>query len=82
MIELIIALVIAYFGLTALVLGQMYRYNGDFCFDPIENYCDWTKLNFPTVIVLTVLLNIIFAPYAIIYWLVKFLKFITTVGRN
>ena len=82
MVHITIGLLIVYFEIAALVLCEIERYNGNWCFDPIENYRDWTKLYFPTVLVLTILLNIIFAPYAVIYWLVKFLKFMTTVGRN
>ena len=82
MIEIIICLIISYFGITAICLSNMYQYNGNWYLDVIENYESWENLNFATVVVLTLLLNIIFAPYAIIYWLVRFLKFITTVGRN
>lgn len=82
MIGILLYLIVGYFGITALCLANMYRYNGNWYLNPIENYEAWENLNFPTVIILTILLNIIFAPYAVLYWLVQFLKFTTTVGRN
>lgn len=52
-------------------------------FNPIINYYDhWTKLNVLGVLVFTLLLNIIFAPWAILYWVIKFFVFIFTVGRR
>ena len=82
MIGILIYLVVGYFGITSLCLANMYRYNGNWYLNPIENYESWESLNIPTVIILTILLNIIFAPYAVVYWLVQILKFITTLGRN
>jgi hypothetical protein len=47
-------------------------------FNPIQNYKDWTQLNWFGIIVITILLNIIFFPYAIGYWIYK----LFTVGRK
>ena len=47
-------------------------------FNPIQNYEDWTKLNWFGIIVITILLNIIFFPWAIGYWIYK----LFTVGRK
>ena len=81
--NIIIGLFIAYFVITACILDEMYCYNGDWCFNPIENYYDWTKLNFSAVLFLTLLLNIIFIPYAIVYWLIKlFIFFLAAVKRK
>jgi hypothetical protein len=52
-------------------------------FNPINNYYyEWKKLNVLGVLVFTLLLNIILAPWAIIYWVIKFFVFIFTVGRR
>ena len=37
-------------------------------FNPIRNYNKWTKLNWFGISVITLLLNIIFIPYAFCYW--------------
>jgi hypothetical protein len=51
--------------------------------DPITNYYyEWKKLNVLGVLVFTLLLNIVLAPWAIIYWVIKFFVFIFTVGRR
>ena len=50
--------------------------------NPINNYYyEWKKLNVLGVLVFTLLLNIILAPWAIIYWVIKFFVFIFTVRR-
>ena len=47
-------------------------------FNPIQNYKNWTQLNWFGIIVITIFLNIIFFPYAIGYWIYK----LFTVGRK
>lgn len=47
-------------------------------FNPIRNYNRWRKINWFGVIVATILLNVIFLLYAIVYWGYK----LVTVGRK
>jgi hypothetical protein len=47
-----------------------------------ENYKWWTALNWPTVIFFTLLLNVLFLPWAVIHWLIRLFYFIFTVGRK
>ena len=47
-------------------------------FNPIRNYNQWYKINWFGVIVATILLNVIFPLYAIVYWGYK----LVTVGRK
>ena len=47
-------------------------------FNPIRNYNQWCKINWFGVIVATILLNVIFPLYAIVYWGYK----LVTVGRK
>jgi hypothetical protein len=47
-------------------------------FNPIRNYKEWSQFNWFGIIVITLILNIIFLPYAIIYWIYK----LFTVGRK
>lgn len=47
-------------------------------FNPIRNYNQWRKINLFGVIVATILLNVIFPLYAIVYWGYK----LVTVGRK
>jgi hypothetical protein len=64
-----------YFVVTGTVKSHHYL-------DPITNYFDeWKRLNVLGVLVFTLLLNIVLAPWAIIYWVIKFFLFIFTVGR-
>ena len=46
------------------------------------NYYEWNKLNWLGVIVFTLLLNCVFAPFALFYWAIKILVFTFTVGRR
>lgn len=62
-----------YFFLT--IEGQHY-------FNPIVNYKEWRRLNTFGVVVFTLLLNLLFAPFALIYWTIKVLAFIFTFGRR
>ena len=51
--------------------------------NPVRNYKEWCyTLNVFGIGIMTILLNIIFLPYAIIYWLAKLIYFILTVGRK
>ena len=47
-------------------------------FNPIRNYNQWRKINWFGVIVATILLNVIFPLYAIVYWGYK----LVTIGRK
>lgn len=47
-------------------------------FNPIINYNEWTQFNWFGIIVMTLFLNIILFPYAIVYWIYK----LFTVGRK
>ena len=57
-------------------------YNGNPYLSFDNNYDCWKKLNWFGVLLFTILLNIVFAPVAIIYWVSEFLIYIFTVGRN
>ena len=75
-------LLVVYTVFTIPCLVAMYRYNGTFYFDIFENYETWDKLNWFAVIFFTLLINVFFAPYAVIYWAKRFFVFIFTVGRG
>lgn len=47
-------------------------------FNPIRNYNTWTQFNWFGIAVITILLNVIFAPYAVVYWIYK----LFTIGRK
>ena len=47
-------------------------------FNPIRNYNKWCKINWFGVAIATILLNIIFPLYAIVYWGYR----LVTVGRK
>ena len=47
-------------------------------FNPIRNYNTWTHVNWFGIVIITLLLNVVFAPYAIVYWIYK----LFTVGRK
>lgn len=50
--------------------------------NPIRNYGEWSMFNWFGIGMITLFLNIIFLPYSIIYWLVKLIYFLITVGRE
>ena len=53
------------------------------CFlNPLKNYNKWITMNWFGIGVITILLNIIFLPYAIIYWIYKLFHWLFTVGRK
>lgn len=66
---------LVYFSLTGAYAGHHY-------FNPIVNYEEWRRLNIFGVIVFTLVLNLLFAPFALFYWTIKVLVFIFTVGRR
>lgn len=64
-------------------LDIIMKRNFDFSFlNPIRNYRKWHMLNWFGIGIMTISLNIMFLPYAIIYWLVKLIYFTITVGRK
>lgn len=63
-----------YFGLTGMC-GHHY-------FNPLVNYKEWYRFNIFGVLIFTLFINILLAPWAIIYWVFKILVFMFTVGRR
>ena len=82
MTQLIIAFGSIYFILSFYYLIGTGSYAGHHYFNPIDNYEEWDNLNMFGVLVFTLLINILFAPWAIIYWVFKLLVTIFTVGRR
>lgn len=71
--------IIFYFGISFDVLM---RRDFEISFlNPIRNYKEWEELNWFGIGVITMLLNIICLPYAIVYWICKFVYWLFTVGR-
>ena len=82
MSELMIALGVIYIIFSFIYFVATAIFDSYHFFNPIINYYHyWKKLNALGVFVFTLLLNVIFAPWAIIYWVIKFFMFIFTVGR-
>ena len=85
--ETIILVGVVVVGIEALILNSI-----DFdlsIFNPIRNYNKWTELNWFGISVITILLNVIFIPYAVCYWIYKIVAIICyliywlfTVGRK
>lgn len=76
----IISVIILYFVYTA---HYWITELNDFSFlNPIVNYKEWTSFNWFGVIVCTLFLNILWLPYAIIYWIYELIHFLFTVGRG
>ena len=82
MTELIIGLCTCYILISVFYLIGSYRYNGDFYFNPIANFEYWENLNLFGVLFFTLLLNILFAPFALVYWGILIFRFIFTAGRR
>lgn len=82
MTELIIVFGMVYFVLSFSYLVCTGSYAGHHYFNPIVNYEEWDKLNIFGVLVFTLLINILFAPWAIISWVFKILVAMFTVGRR
>lgn len=57
-------------------------YNDMSFLNPIRNYNKWKTLNWFGISVITLILNIIWFPYVIIYWIYKLFRWLFTVGRN
>ena len=86
-VESITLIIVVIAGIEALILNSI-----EFdlsIFNPIRNYNKWTKLNWFGISFITILLNIIFIPYAICYWTYKIIAVICeliywlfTVGRK
>lgn len=82
MTELIIALSTVYIVISFAYFACTGMYAGHHYFNPIDNYEEWDKLNAIGVGVFTLMLNFLFAPFALLYWTIKILVFTFTVGRR
>lgn len=82
MTELIIAAFGVYCILSFGYFVETGIYAGHHYFNPIDNYEEWDQLNVFGVLVFTLLINILLAPWAIIYWIIKILIALFTVGRG
>lgn len=82
-IEIVVGIlffVVLYVAITFYIIVNR---NFDFSFlNPLRNYRAWHMLNWFGIGVMTIFSNVIFLPYAIIYWLVKLIYFLITVGRK
>lgn len=81
MTDLIIALTIIYFT-GSFIYFVCTGLSGHHYFNPVENYYSWEKLNIVGVLFFTLLLNLLFTPFALLYWVIKLFCFIFTVGRK
>lgn len=77
-IAIIIFFLIFFYVVLNIVFIPYYTRNNLSIFNPIRNYNVWTQFNWFGIAILTILLNIIFLPYAIVYWIYK----LFTVGRK
>ena len=82
MTGLIIACVVIYLVLSFVYFACTSAYAGHHYFNPIDNYDEWDNLNWLGVFVFTLLLNFVFAPFALLYWVIKILVFTFTAGRR
>ena len=48
-------------------------------FNPIRNYNEWDNFNWFGIGIITLLLNIIFIPFAICYWIYKIIMLIVSI---
>ena len=71
-----------YFVISLVMLAVIENKYGHYFFNPIKNYYEWKYLNVFGVLFFTLLINIVFAPFAIFYWILEILKFVFTVGRR
>ena len=76
MYEIIGAFVIFYIPISLSILATTELNFTIFNF--VENYNNWTQFNWFGIVVITLLINILFLPYAILYWTYK----LFTVGRR
>ena len=82
-IDMIIAIGAVYFLPSFIYFVVTGMFKEHHYLNPIVNYYhEWKRLNVLGVLVFTLLLNIALAPWAIIYWVIKFFVFIFTVGRR
>ena len=51
-------------------------------FHPVRNYKEWNKINVFGVCILTLLINVLLLPFAIIFWVGYFIHTIFTIGRR
>ena len=86
-VESITVIIVIIAGIEALILNSI-KFDLSI-FNPIRNYNKWTNLNWFGISFITILLNIIFIPYAICYWIYKIIEIIClliywlfTVGRK
>ena len=78
-IAIIIVVLFAWTFISAIiVIGT----NEKISFNPIINYHKMTRLNWFGICFITLLINILFLPLSIIYWLSKFIEKIFTFGRK
>lgn len=82
MTELIISAIGAYCILSFCYFVGTGSYAGHHYFNPIANCEEWNKLNIFGVLVFTLLISILLAPWAMIYWIIKILVAMFTVGRK
>lgn len=68
-----------YLSITGGIITSFVKDWGDLSiFNPKRNYDKWETLNWFGIIVITLFLNIIFIPYAVIYWV----YILFTIGRK
>lgn len=76
----IIISVLIYFGITLEIIFVKRDCDVSFL-NPLRNYDEWYTINWFGIGVITILLNVICLPYAIIYWIYKLIHWLFTVGR-
>lgn len=72
MIDIIFEGICIWSILGAFILSIMVNFDLTI-FNPVRNYKKWVKLNWFGIFIITLLLNIIFMPYSILYWIYKIL---------
>lgn len=79
-IYLCIMTIVVYFGIT---FDYIVKRDFDISFiNPVRNYNKWTSLNYFGIGVITILINIIWLPYSIIYWMSMLIGTLFTIGRK
>lgn len=77
-IAIIIVVLFAWIFSSIIVIST----NEKISFNPIINYQKMNRLNWFGICFITLLINILFLPLSIIYWLSKFIEKIFTFGRK
>ena len=79
-IEIVVALITFFYVIFTICFIPYFAsgWNSLSIFSPIKNYNKWTHLNWFGIAIITLLLNVVFIPYAVVYWVYK----IFTVGRK